>query len=300
MLFAKLACLVALTVGGVQGFTTTSVGNRLDLAQAFSLYGIDSVSGIDSHIRTLRRVCKGRVVRRGCMFVPRVTRQTWLAQDQGATDPVRKTPVQSIPTPAKSNSLSNVSRLQYAWFFAGLPAGSAVFPLLVDAAQSASEQADRRALIIAFLILKRVYLYAWAVSIVDMAARRSKDIAQGLGERIQELNTELFSGMVSQTQMLSLESSEAKAVYTSLNNLDGKNQAAALPIFLTLSLAASFALTQLSGAGAPADTNQLGALRISFEPFVSQISQISQAAVQVARSAGTSSCLLKSMCYVLK
>jgi hypothetical protein len=229
------------------------------------------------------------------MFVPRVTRRTWLAQDQGATDPVKNTPVQSIPTPAKSNSLSKVSRLQYAWFFAGLPGGSAVFPLLVDAAQSASEQSDRRALIIAFLILKRVYLYAWAVSIVDMAARRSKDIAQGLGERIQELNTELFSGMVSQTQMLSLESSEAKAVYTSLNNLDGKNQAAALPIFLTLSLAASFALTQLSGAGAPADTNQLGAL-----PFVSQISQISQTAVQVARSAGASSCLLKSMCCVLK
>jgi hypothetical protein len=38
------------------------------------------------------------------------------------------------------NTIPEVSLLQYMWFFAALPAGAAVFPALVEAAQAATEQ----------------------------------------------------------------------------------------------------------------------------------------------------------------
>ena len=110
-----------------------------------------------------------------------------------------KPPGKTTPAPA----LGAVSASQYTWFFLALPALSAAFPALVEAAQAATEQEDRRALIIAFLILKRVYLYACAASIVDIAARRSRDVPQRLGERVQQLNAEIFSGVLSRQQMVS-------------------------------------------------------------------------------------------------
>jgi hypothetical protein len=83
----------------------------------------------------------------------------------------------SSPSP----QATGVSATQYAWFFGALPALSAFIPVLVTAAQSATVPEDRRILVILFLILKRVYMYSIALSIVDVAARRSVTSPPGLG-----------------------------------------------------------------------------------------------------------------------
>ena len=99
--------------------------------------------------------------------------------------------------------------------------------------------------------MKRVYLYAAAISIVDVAARRCRDLPLGLGERLRVLNTEVFGGVLSTQQMQQLESSEAAQAYTQLNKLEGASQAAALPAFLALSLATSFAATKFLSLNVP-------------------------------------------------
>jgi len=153
--------------------------------------------------------------------------------------------------PPAQDSAPPVSALHYVWFLLALPAGAAIFPALVAAAQAATDQEQRRALIIAFLIVKRVYLYAAAISIVDVAARRCRDLPLGLGERVRVLNKEVFGGVLSTQQMQQLESSEATQAYKQLDKLEGTSQAAALPVFLALSLATSFAATKFLGLNMP-------------------------------------------------
>jgi len=168
--------------------------------------------------------------------------------------------------PPAQDSAPPVSALQYVWFLLALPVGAAIFPALVAAAQAATDQEQRRALIIAFLIMKRVYLYAAAISIVDVAARRCRDLPLGLGERVRVLNKEVFGGVLSTQQMQQLESSEATQAYKQLDKLEGTSQAAALPVFLALSLATSFAATKFLGLNMPITETEgvdvdLGAVR---------------------------------------
>eukprot|EP00277_Geminigera_cryophila_P011512 CAMPEP_0179454812 /NCGR_PEP_ID=MMETSP0799-20121207/38764_1 /TAXON_ID=46947 /ORGANISM="Geminigera cryophila, Strain CCMP2564" /LENGTH=173 /DNA_ID=CAMNT_0021253241 /DNA_START=263 /DNA_END=785 /DNA_ORIENTATION=- len=165
-------------------------------------------------------------------------RATWLAQTPNSNGDATSSPNAESRAQEKT-----VGTGQYLWFFGVLPAASAMFPALVSAAQAASTQDERRTLIIAFLIMKRVYLYSWAVSIVDVAARRARDVPRELGERVQQLNTELFSGVLSERQMKELDSKEAVEAYSQLNKLEGTTQAAALPVFLGVSLLASFAIS---------------------------------------------------------
>ena len=54
-------------------------------------------------------------------------------------------------------------------------------------------------MIILFLILKRVYLYAVALSTVDIAARRSTNLLPKLGQRLQQLNEEILGGSGAQS-----------------------------------------------------------------------------------------------------
>jgi hypothetical protein len=89
--------------------------------------------------------------------------------------------INKIICQAQDRTTPGVSAAQYAWFFGALPALSAFFPVLTTAAQTASVPEDRRFLIILLLILKRVYLYSIALSIVDVAARRSVSSPPGLG-----------------------------------------------------------------------------------------------------------------------
>ena len=211
-----------------------------------------------------------------------------------------KPPGKTTPAPAVGAATPAVSASQYTWFFLALPALSAAFPALVEAAQAATEQEDRRALIIAFLILKRVYLYACAASIVDIAARRSRDVPQRLGERMQQLNAEIFSGVLSRQQMVSgynrhtctppqrsrvihhkptlhrlqakLDSTEARAALSELNQVSGGAQAAGLPVFLALVLGGSFALTQLLGGSPPAaDVQDTSTLALLVNPILGEI-----------------------------
>lgn len=51
------------------------------------------------------------------------------------------------------------------------------------------------------LILKRVYLYATAASIVDMAARRSTALPAAFGARLQALNEEVIGGLLPEKQV---------------------------------------------------------------------------------------------------
>lgn len=75
-----------------------------------------------------------------------------------------------------------VSAVHYTWFLAILPALALGFNPLYDAAQASSVPEDKRTLIILLLILKRVYIYLLAITTVDIAARRSVEAAEGLGE----------------------------------------------------------------------------------------------------------------------
>jgi len=119
-----------------------------------------------------------------------------------------------------------------------------------------------------------VYLYSCAASIVDVAARRSVNLPPGLGERLQGLNAELFSGVLSTKQMKQLNSEEAARAYNELNQVEGGAQAAALPVFLALSLATSFAFTQLAGLSTPSSSESVqgGALLGALDPLAQSLS----------------------------
>jgi hypothetical protein len=117
-------------------------------------------------------------------------------------------------------------------------------------------------------------LYSCAASIVDVAARRSVNLPPGLGERLQGLNAELFSGVLSTKQMKQLNSEEAARAYNELNQVEGGAQAAALPVFLALSLATSFAFTQLAGLSTPSSSESVqgGALLGALDPLAQSLS----------------------------
>ena len=120
-------------------------------------------------------------------------------------EPVSTT--QSKPTdyPAKTDKngseiiFPEVEWTQYAWFMLILPSISNVFPYLIQSASSETVPEDKRFLIILFLILKRVYLYAVALSTVDIAARRSTNLLPKLGQRLQQLNEEILGGSGAQS-----------------------------------------------------------------------------------------------------
>ena len=95
--------------------------------------------------------------------------------------------------------LPEVEWSQYAWFFGILPALSNVFPYLIQQASASTVPEEKRIYIILFLILKRVYLYAIALSSVDIAARRSINLPSKLGKRLQQLNEEIIGSSGPQT-----------------------------------------------------------------------------------------------------
>ena len=160
----------------------------------------------------------------------------------------KRTPLKLSPSSDGSQAknrpnLAEVGLGQYVWFFSALPSLSLIFPSLVEVAQAASVGEDRRFFIVLLLILKRVYLYFVALSTLDVAARRSVNVLPKLGERLQELNRDIFGNFVSSDQMKEMQQSQdAKAVYSSLDEMSPSAQAAFLPAFLLVLLLGTFVL----------------------------------------------------------
>ncbi len=108
------------------------------------------------------------------------------------------------------NSTSTVIRIpyifpevewsQYAWFMLALPSLANIFPYLIQSASSSTVPEEKRFLIILLLILKRVYLYAIALSTVDIAARRSVNLPPELGKRLQQLNNEILGSSATDSE----------------------------------------------------------------------------------------------------
>lgn len=144
------------------------------------------------------------------------------------------------------------SGVQHLWFLCVLPLLSLGFPPLVEAAASATAAPeDKRALIIALLILKRVYLYAMAVSIVDMAAKRSTSAPADFGARLRALNQEILGGLLPSKQMDEIQSGAvAQEAYAELDKVGGAKFALVLPLVLGGSLLTSFFLLN-SGLSLP-------------------------------------------------
>ena len=145
---------------------------------------------------------------------------------------------------------------KYASVFVVLPLLSNAFPYLITMAQAATEQDERRALIILFLILKRVYLYCMAISIIDLAALRSVDLPSSLGSRLKLLNDEILQSVGTANISKTFNDGEviiecnshlklaqvAKQAYAKLDNVSGVSIAFFLPAFLAFSLFSSFFL----------------------------------------------------------
>lgn len=172
--------------------------------------------------------------------------------------------------------MPTVSAFQYAWLLAILPGLSAVFPAIVTAAQDAAVPEDRRFLVILFLLLKRIYLYSCALSIVDVAARRSVVAPAALGQRIQTLNKELLGGVVSAPELERLsDSKEAKEMYGQMDQVDSGTQALLLPLFLALVLGSSYAAIQLFSQAPPPSPDS----SLSLEPVFRSVSALSNAGI---------------------
>eukprot|EP00960_Hanusia_phi_P037995 753238-Hanusia_phi.AAC.1 len=141
-------------------------------------------------------------------------------------------------TPARGDFLT-----KYTSIFVLLPLLSNVFPYLITMAESAAGQDERRNLIILFLILKRVYLYCMAISIVDLSALRSIDLPSSLGSRLKMLNDEILQSFGATNISKSFNEGEvAQQAYAELDNVSGVSVAVFLPAFLVLSLFSSFFL----------------------------------------------------------
>ncbi|CAN0008976.1 unnamed protein product, partial [Heterosigma akashiwo] len=127
----------------------------------------------------------------------------------------------------------------YAWALVLLPLASMVFPYLLDQITNlALPAAARQTSILELLLAKRVYIYTLALSTVALAAKRSFNTPVGLGQRIQEINGEIFEGIAGNYSQIERESN--KELYEALDSVEGSTQAVALPFIFGTVLALSF------------------------------------------------------------
>ena len=152
-----------------------------------------------------------------------------------------------------------------------LPALALAFPFLLDKITDFSISAEeRQQYIITLLLGKRVYLYSLALVALDWCAKRSEEMADlPLGERLRLIN----EGMLGSS---SEEIKEAnREVYASLDEVDGRQQAAALPLVLIVSLLVSFAFLQVSSTITLAESPSA----FSFPEFLNALTLLSNGAV---------------------
>jgi hypothetical protein len=130
-----------------------------------------------------------------------------------------------------------------------------LFPsLLSKVTDFTVEPLDRQGYILGLLLLKRVYLYAAALVGVDWMAKRSlTDGHVGLGEKLANLNEEIFDGIpmlssntTSSRNLGSEFNAQSAPLLSQLDDMEGGQKAIALPVLVALSLLASFAGLQLS------------------------------------------------------
>ncbi|KAK3267814.1 hypothetical protein CYMTET_23657 [Cymbomonas tetramitiformis] len=150
--------------------------------------------------------------------------------------------------------------LRYGWALVALPTlAVGLAPLL----ESVLAHPDDAGAIVTFLLAKRVYLYALAFTGLDLAARRTLSEPSALGQRFKGINEDLLAGLASQSQ----STEEATQAYQRLDTVSESTQAAALPVLLAGSLAASVlgiagiaALSNLVSTGDDAARAVLGAI----------------------------------------
>lgn len=131
----------------------------------------------------------------------------------------------------------------YAMVFAILPAASTIFPMLLSHITDFTvAPIDRQGFILQLLLFKRVYLYSLALVALDWCSKRSLDMAElPLGSRMLSINQEMFSQLGNNSAtFIEMEQSANAPLYESLNKIESSQQAAALPVLLFVSLAASF------------------------------------------------------------
>ncbi|CAK0814112.1 unnamed protein product [Prorocentrum cordatum] len=130
--------------------------------------------------------------------------------------------------------------MEYFALFVALPAiGWFGFPAGVAACRSQGLNAC-----LALVAAKRLYIYGLAMLAVLVAARRSTGLPSGLGTRLGLLTEELLRvGEVQPTERA------AAAELRELDQASGEAQAAGLPILLSLALAASVGLADLTATG---------------------------------------------------
>lgn len=142
--------------------------------------------------------------------------------------------------------------------FVLLPVASLVFPELLSSITDFDATAiDRQTSILELLLFKRVYLYGLALAALDWCSKRSAELVDvPLGSRFLAINQELLSNLGNGTDSFaSLEKEANRPLYEALDKVEGSQQAAALPLLLAGSLAASFAFLRLS---APAPDEDAG------------------------------------------
>ena len=143
--------------------------------------------------------------------------------------------------------------------FIALPASAELLPaLLAKVTDFSVEPMERQKYIIGLLLFKRMFLYITAIVGVDWCAKRSaSDRGVGLGERLGRLNEEIFDGLPAglspplddngnEMTLGTSFNTQAAPLLGNLDEMEGKDQALALPVLVGASLLASFAWLQAS------------------------------------------------------
>ena len=150
---------------------------------------------------------------------------------------------------AESSKLKNIIEVDNNTAFItmlGIPlATNLLIPyLLTEVTNFDKSPQDRQWFILALLISKRVAIYSFAGSCLDYCAKRSINVKSGLGERLLDINNEIFDIFgETYTQQITTDLKES---YEALDELDGTTQAISLPLLLGGFLIASFLPIALS------------------------------------------------------
>ena len=199
----------------------------------------------------------------------------------------------------KAHNYNDEQRIQnfypnFAVVFLGLPAMAELLPYMLGRITDFSvEPIERQYYIIGLLLLKRAFIYSTAFVGLDWFAKRSiSDGSLGLGERFRRLNEEIFDGLPLSTdpegkqQSLGTDfNTQAGPLMESLDEMEDRDQALALPVLVGASLVASFAglkaSEQLSGWLTQQAPEQSSALvrNNALETFLSQVIPLFTAAI---------------------
>ena len=139
----------------------------------------------------------------------------------------------------KENSIDVDSNLAFTTML-GIPlATNLLIPyLLTEVTNFNKSPQERQWFILALLLSKRVAIYSFAGSCLDYCAKRSMNVKFGLGQRLLDINNEIF-GVFGKTYTEQI-TTDFQESYEALDELDGTTQAIALPILLGGFLLISF------------------------------------------------------------